>query len=106
KARSGQVEFWVAKVPEFVLEEWEKRASSRPNEPVSNLLLPEDFTPKSLPKRMKLSSSGSSSASDLEFLVRPDYLPGSKIQPPSMLVISDQTSRNQCALEGKISLFA
>lgn len=105
-SRSASVEFWVAKVPEFVLQEWQKRASGKPNEPVTNLLLPEDFSPRNLPKRMKLCTPGSSSVSDLEFIVRPDYLPDSKIDPPTMLVLSEQSTPSHCALEGKISLFA
>eukprot|EP00474_Spongospora_subterranea_P009575 CRZ10033.1 hypothetical protein [Spongospora subterranea] len=106
KRQKTPVEWWIAKVPEFVLKEWDTRASSKPNDAVAKLHMPSEYNPNDLPKRLTISSPGTNS-SELEFLVRPEYLPGSSIQPPSMLIVSDPSSSSkQCSLEGRAALFA
>lgn len=102
RERRENIEMWIAKVPGFVVDEWDKRSGERPSDPVAQLI-PDasSSTASGLPTRMTLQMADGST---LEFVPRPEYLPGSEIKPPTMVIVSD--SDGTAVVEGKATIFA
>jgi hypothetical protein len=112
---SDGVRYWVAKVPEYMFQEWEKKSAENPDAVVGELTVPVPKGKKTYtgdeppPKRCKLSVSNpvTEICTEYFFSTRDDYLPGARKEPePYMLFSENPADPSANKLEAKPFLFA